>query len=229
MAPRACACSSVSSTSTPAPSPITNPSRSLSNGRLAVAGSSLRKDRALALANPATPRGVIADSAPPHTIASALPSCSSRKASPMALEPAAQAVATAELGPLVPRAMAARPVARLGIIIGTVNGLTRPGPLPSSTWACVSMVSRPPTPEPMIVPMRSALASEIVRPASAMACLAATTPNLQKRSQRLASFGSINPAGSKSFTSAAKRQAWADASNRVMASTPFRPEIRPFQ
>ena len=49
----------------------------------------------------------------------------------MAFEPAAQAVATAELGPLVPSAIAASPEAMLGIIIGTVNGLTRPGPLPS--------------------------------------------------------------------------------------------------
>ena len=213
----------------PAPSPITKPSRSLSNGRLAVAGSSLRNDRALALANPATPKGVIADSAPPQTIASALPSWSKRKASPMAFEPAAQAVATAELGPLVPSAIAASPEAMLGIIIGTVNGLTRPGPLPSKTWAWVSIVSKPPTPEPMIMPIRCALASVISKPAWAMACLAATTPNLQKRSQRLASLGSIKPAGSNAFTSAAKRQAWLEASNRVIPSTPLRPEVTPFQ
>ena len=43
----------------------------------------------------------------------------------------------------------------LGIIIGTVNGLTRPGPLPSRTWAWVSIVSKPPTPEPMITPMHA--------------------------------------------------------------------------
>ena len=50
------ACSSSSSTTTPAPSPNTNPSRSLSNGRLALVGSSFLKERALADANPATPK-----------------------------------------------------------------------------------------------------------------------------------------------------------------------------
>ena len=213
----------------PDPSPITKPSRSLSNGRLAVVGSSLRNDSALALANPATPRGVMADSAPPQIMASALPICSRRKASPMALEPAAQAVATAELGPLAPSAIAARPVAMLGIIIGTVKGLTRPGPLPSRTWAWVSIVSSPPTPEPMLTPIRSALASVISSPASARACLAATTPNLQYRSQRLASLGSMNPVGSKSFTSAANRQACREASNNEIDATPFLPEVRPDQ
>ena len=44
-------------------------------------------------------------------------------------DPAAQAVDTAELGHFAPRAIAASPVAILGIIIGTVNGLTLLGPL----------------------------------------------------------------------------------------------------
>ena len=52
---------------------MTNPSRSLSNGRLAVAGSSLRSDRAFMLAKLATARGVIAASAPPAIITSAWP------------------------------------------------------------------------------------------------------------------------------------------------------------
>src|SRR2546425_1225448 len=46
LAPRFRACSHSSRISTAAPSPITKPSRSLSNGRLAVAGSSLRSDSA---------------------------------------------------------------------------------------------------------------------------------------------------------------------------------------
>ena len=47
----------------------------------------------------------------------------------------AQAVATAELGPFAPKAMAVSPVAILGIIMGTVNGLTLPGPLLLRTCA----------------------------------------------------------------------------------------------
>ena len=89
----------------------------------------------------------------------------------------AKGPSTAVLGPFAPIAIAVRPVAMFGIIIGTVNGLTRDGPLPSSTWAWVSIISRPPTPEPMAVPMRCALLSSMVNPAWATACLAATTPN----------------------------------------------------
>jgi hypothetical protein len=43
--------------SIPDPSPITNPSLSASKGLLAEAGSLFRKERALALENPATPKG----------------------------------------------------------------------------------------------------------------------------------------------------------------------------
>src|SRR6476646_3491781 len=50
LAPRALACSYSSSTSTPPPSPSTKPSRSLSQGRDAVWGSSLRVDSARAAA-----------------------------------------------------------------------------------------------------------------------------------------------------------------------------------
>src|SRR5713101_6859027 len=49
----------------------TNPSRSLSNGRLAVAGSSLRSESAFMLAKLATATGVIAASAPPAMTMSA--------------------------------------------------------------------------------------------------------------------------------------------------------------
>ena len=45
---------------------MTNPSLSASKGLLAVWGLSFLKERALALAKPATPRGVILASAPPQ-------------------------------------------------------------------------------------------------------------------------------------------------------------------
>ena len=57
----------------PAPSPITNPSRLASNGRDALAGSSLRVDIAFIEQKPATLNGVIAASVPPASIAVASP------------------------------------------------------------------------------------------------------------------------------------------------------------
>src|SRR6266480_7658769 len=71
VAPRARARSHSSRITTAAPSPITKPSRSRSNGRLAVLGSSLRSDSAFMFAKLASARGVIAASEPPATITSA--------------------------------------------------------------------------------------------------------------------------------------------------------------
>ena len=84
LAPRASARSHSSRITAAAPSPITKPSRSLSNGRLAVVGSSLRSDSAFMFAKLAIERGVIAASDPPATMTSALLSRISSKASPSA-------------------------------------------------------------------------------------------------------------------------------------------------
>jgi hypothetical protein len=67
---RAMADSRSSRMTMPEPSPMMNPSRSLSNGRLAFSGSSLRVDMARIAANPPTLIGVIAASEPPAIIAS---------------------------------------------------------------------------------------------------------------------------------------------------------------
>ena len=75
----------------PAPSPITKPSRPWSKGRLASVGSSLRVDIAFMLAKPATAMGVMVDSVPPQTIASARSLAINRAASPIACAPEAQA------------------------------------------------------------------------------------------------------------------------------------------
>ena len=56
----------------PAPSPTTNPSRCLSQGRLARCGSSFRCDSARMAANPPMPIGVMQASAPPQIITSAV-------------------------------------------------------------------------------------------------------------------------------------------------------------
>ena len=96
----------------PEPSPITNPSRSRSNGRDACLGSSLRVDKARIDAKPATDIGVIALSAPPQIIASASPRSIRRKLSPIACAPAEHAVAVAEFGPFAPWRLKTSPRSR---------------------------------------------------------------------------------------------------------------------
>lgn len=91
LAPRALACSSVSiSISAPA-SPNTNPSRSLSNGRDARSGSSLRVDMARIIEKAAIGSASIGPSTPPHTATSASPMTIWRHAWAIASEPDEQA------------------------------------------------------------------------------------------------------------------------------------------
>ena len=84
------------------PSASTKPSRSLSNGRLAVSGESFLVERALMLENAATVSPVMDASAPPVTIASARPWRMRLNDSPMACADEAQAETVAKLGPLRP-------------------------------------------------------------------------------------------------------------------------------
>ncbi len=113
---------------TPAPSPMMKPSRSLSNGRLARCGSSLRVDSARIAAKPPTPIGVIAASDPPAIITSASSRLMISKASPMACAEAEHAVHVAEFGPLAPKRMDTWPAARLMMAAGMKNGEIRRGP-----------------------------------------------------------------------------------------------------
>ena len=101
---------------------MTNPSRSLSQGRLARAGSSLRVERARMAANPPTPMGVMAASAPPAIMTSASPCWMMRKESPMEWALVVQAVAVASFGPLAPTRMETCPAARLTMEAGMKNG-----------------------------------------------------------------------------------------------------------
>ena len=91
LAPRAFACSSDSSTRTAAPSPSTKPSRPLSHGREAAAGSSLRLDSAIMLPKAAIGSGWMAASVPPTTTTSARPSRIMSMPSAIASLPDAQA------------------------------------------------------------------------------------------------------------------------------------------
>src|SRR6185503_8837519 len=112
----------------PAPSPSTNPSRSLSHGRLAPAGSSLREDRARAAQNPPTPSGDTHDSEPPAIITSASPYSIRRPASPIEWLAVVHAVTTARFGPFSPYMIDNWPEIRLMIEPGTKNGVILRGP-----------------------------------------------------------------------------------------------------
>ena len=101
-APRFFACSSSSSTTTPAPSASTKPSRSLSHGRLALVGSSLRVDIARAEQKPPIGTPDVVYSAPPATITSASPYAIMRAARPMLCVPVVHAVTQAMFGPFQP-------------------------------------------------------------------------------------------------------------------------------
>src|SRR5688572_9434519 len=89
------------------------PSRSLSKGRLARSGSSLRVDSARSWPKPPTLIGVIAASDPPAIIASASPRLMISYDSPTACADAEQAVHVARLGPLAPKRIDTCPEARL--------------------------------------------------------------------------------------------------------------------
>src|SRR5918996_4107634 len=112
-APRCLAHESSSRITTPAPSPVTNPSRSRSNGRLARWGSAFLVESAFIAAKPPMLIGVIVASDPPAIAASVSPTTIDFQASPMACADEAQAEAGHQLGPLAPYRMLTRPAAML--------------------------------------------------------------------------------------------------------------------
>ena len=102
----------------PAPSPITKPSRSRSQGRLALVGSSFRVESARAWLNPPTAVGVWAISEPPATTTSASPYWIVRMPMPRACVEVVQAVMTARFGPVMPYMMDRWPEIMLTIEAG---------------------------------------------------------------------------------------------------------------
>ena len=101
------------------------------------------------LPKPAMLIGVIAASAPPHSIASASPRAMMRNESPTAWAPVVQAVAVAELGPFAPHRIETWPEAKLTIVAGMKKGETLRGP-PAISFECSrSITSKPPIPLPM--------------------------------------------------------------------------------
>ena len=195
VAPRALAWARLSITSTPAPSPSTKPSRSLSNGRLALVGASLRVDNACIAEKPPIPSWLEAFSQPPATITSASPYAINRAAKPIAWVAVVQAVEVARFNPLIPWRIATCPAAIFTMAEGTKNGEILRGPSLLSFTAVSSMVVIPPIPEPIITPIRSgstcctgAACNSLIKPACFKACAAAATPYCTKVSYRRASL-----------------------------------------
>src|SRR3954467_8709639 len=108
----------------PEPSPRPRPSRSTSNGRDALVGSSLRVLMVRAWQKPAMVMPAMHDSAPPATTTSASPDLMIRYAHAIASAPEAHA----DTGACTPaRAFSSMPTyaaGPLGISIGTVSGDT---------------------------------------------------------------------------------------------------------
>src|SRR5262245_10037695 len=104
------------------------PSRSLSNGRLARSGASLRCDNARAAPNPPMLIGVMAASDPPAIMLSAAPRTMISNASPMECADAEHAVHVAEFGPFAPKRIDTWPAARLMMADGMKNGEILRGP-----------------------------------------------------------------------------------------------------
>src|SRR5947208_1500759 len=144
----------------PPPSPHTKPSRPASNGRDAFCGSSLRVDIAFIEQKPAMVSGTTMASAPPAIITSASPRWIRRKASPSAWLPVAQAVTTAEFGPLAPKRIETSPDAMLTMRIGMKNGETRSGPF-SMSILCASR-SEEMAPMPVTTTRRGSTALRVV-------------------------------------------------------------------
>src|SRR6266851_396878 len=217
--------SSSSRMSTPAPSPTTNPSRSLSKGRLARSGSSLRVESARNAPKPPIPIGVIAASDPPAIMMSASPRRMISKASPIACADAEHAVQVAVLGPLAPYRIDTWPAARLMIADGMKKGEILRGP-PSSRALCSrSIVVNPPIPDAMNTPTRRDSSGVMVSPESSIANCDAAIAYWMKMSIFLTSFFSMNASGSKPLTSPAIRVANCDASNLVIVLTPLQPAL----
>src|SRR3954467_1764059 len=224
-APRALARSYSSRISTPAPSPTMKPSRSLSNGRLARSGSSLRVESARSAPKPPMPIGVIAASDPPAIITSAAPRRMISKASPSACAAAAQAVQVAEFGPLAPKRIDTWPAARLMMADGMKNGEILRGPPSSSALCSRSMVVTPPIPEAMNTPTRGATSAVTSSRESSIANCDAAIAYWMKMSIFLTSFFSMNASGSKPLTSPAMRVANCVASNLVIVPMPLVPAV----
>ncbi len=98
----------------------------------------------------------------------------------MALAAEAQAVATAEHGPLSPQRIDTCPLAALTMSFGMTNGLIRDGPFCIMIVCWLSNSLSPPIPEPIKTPQFSAGSAEKSIPESATAEIAARQRELRE-------------------------------------------------
>ena len=208
IAPRARASSRSSSSKTAAPSDKTKPSRRASYGREARSGSSLCVLRACIALKTVSPPRLSAESVPPASIRSAVPSWICQKACPMASAPAEQPVPMVRQGPRKPwwAAITAEGMQLKMKAEGSIpsGGRARGGWAPRSV-SC-SHSRSPSSTEAIAVPRYTPIDSRCtcsnsapLRPASSRARLAAATANCVPRSRNLHSIGvRPNAAGEKS-------------------------------
>ena len=134
-------------------------------------------------AKAATTTGWVRASVPPAIARSTTPVATSRAASPMAAAPDEQAWDTVVAMPVTPSFIDSQPAVALGMIIGTVSGLTRMKPF---SWPTSSAVRKgriiPPRPVPTTMAVRSPPVSS--HPASTTASIAAQMPSWVVRSVR---------------------------------------------
>src|SRR5262249_36533561 len=142
---------------------------------------------------------------------------------PMAWLPVAQAVTTAEFGPLRPYRIESCPDTMLTMRAGMKNGEIRSGPRSFSTSCHCRIVWIPPMPEPTRLPARFGSTWAWSSLASSTASAPAPSAYWMNRSSFLRSFFSMTRRGSKPFTSPAMRESRRLASNRVMGPMPERP------
>ena len=155
---------------------MTNPHLSASNGRDARWGSSLKLVAIAFIAQkPAKLNGVTAASLPPAKITSSRPICKCKRASPIAWVPVAHALTTLKFTPFAPTSIATTPEDIFARRFGIINGDTRLGPRSINARDCFSMVSIPPTPEPIRTPNLSGSTSPSLILASFRASFAAAT------------------------------------------------------
>ena len=183
----------------PAPSPKTNPARSASNGREALAGPSPSRGapRPRMFMNPICATSMSGFSVEPEMTAVTSPRLIASAASPSACVPVAQAETTAMLWPRAPVSIAIIPEVLSTKPCAIKVGATLRGPFSfHAIW--FSMKSPcPPAPDPKTTPISSRFASVISSPESLSACFAAATPQWISGPVRRMDLGSSQAAGSK--------------------------------
>src|SRR5512139_1191174 len=140
--------------------------------------------------------------------------------SPIEWDPDEHAVTIQLIGPLAPNLIETWPEARFARTAGNVKGEIFLMPPASKTAFSLSIVARPPMPEPMMTPVRSALSGSIDRPASASAISEHARAYTMKSSFLRSSLALMKARGSKPFNSPAMVVLKPSVLNFVMVEIP---------